>query len=112
VCLNLDLARHPDTEHLSRAATKRNPPAREAEGRARAWLSLARVIEANKPDEAIEAYRQAATLEPKDPEPHLAAGALLEKQNHFADAEQAYKQVTTVDPSSGDALAALANLYM
>src|SRR5216110_1830262 len=112
--LGLMLAKtgQPDAEQFLRAATKLKPTAHEAEGRARAWLSLARVIEANKPDEAIEAYRQAATLEPRDPEPHLATGALLEKQNHFADAEQAYKQVTTVDPSSGDALAALANVYM
>src|SRR5437899_399337 len=112
--LGLMLARagQPDAEQFLRAATKLKPTAHEAEGRARAWLSLARVIEANKPDEAIEAYRQAATLEPRDPEPHLAAGALLEKQNHFADAEQEYKQAATIDPSSGDALAALANVYM
>src|SRR5438046_4050882 len=108
--LGLMLARagQPDAEQFLRAATKLKPTAHEAEGRARAWLSLARVIEANKPDEAIEAYRQAATLERSDPEPHLAAGALLEKQNHFADAEQAYKQVNTVDPSTGHGLAALA----
>src|SRR5438034_11317216 len=112
--LGLMLARagQPGAEQFLRAATKLKPTAHEAEGRARAWLSLARVIEANKPDEAIEAYRQAATLEPRDPEPHLAAGALLEKQNHFADAEQEYKQAATIDPSSGDALAALANVYM
>ena len=112
--LGLMLARagQPDAEQFLRAATKLKPTAHEAEGRARAWLSLARAVEANKPDEAIEAYRQAAALEPKDPEPHLAAGALLEKQNHFADAEQEYKQAATIDPSSGDALAALANVYM
>ena len=112
--LGLMLARagQPDAEQFLRAATKLKPTAHEAEGRARARLSLARVIEANKPDEAIEAYRQAATLEPRDPEPHLAAGALLEKQNHFADAEQEYKQAATINPSSGDALAALANVYM
>src|SRR5437868_9541418 len=114
--LNLGLmlakAGQPDAAQYLRAATRLKPTAHEAEGRARAWLSLARVIEANKPGEAIEAYRQAATLEPRDPEPHLAAGALLEKQNHFADAEQEYKQAATIDPSSGDALAALANVYM
>jgi tetratricopeptide (TPR) repeat protein len=112
--LGLMLARagQPDAEQFLRAATKLKPTSHEAEGRARAWLSIAHVIEANKPDEAIEAYRQAAALEPRDPEPHLGAGALLEKQNHFADAEQEYKQAVTIDPSSGDALAALANLYM
>src|SRR5438874_9681056 len=86
--LNLGLALadagQPDAEQFLRAATKLKPTAHEAEGRARAWLSLARVIEANKPDEAIEAYRQAATLEPRDPEPHLAAGAWLQQQDHSA----------------------------
>jgi tetratricopeptide (TPR) repeat protein len=112
--LGLMLARagQPDAEQFLRAATKLKPTAHEAEGRARAWSSLAHVIEGARPDEAIEAYRQAAALQPKDPEPHLAAGTLLEKQNHFADAEQEYKQAATIDPSSGDALAALANLYM
>src|SRR5246127_3692686 len=112
--LGLMLARadQPDAEQFLHAATKLKPTAHEAEGRARAWSSLAHVIEGARPDEAIEAYRQAAALQPKDPEPHLAAGTLLEKQNHFADAEQEYKQAATIDPSSGDALAALANLYM
>jgi tetratricopeptide (TPR) repeat protein len=112
--LGLMLARagQPDAEQFLRAATKLKPTAHEAEGRARAWVSLAHVIEANKPDEAVEAYRHAATLEPKDPEPHLAAGALLEKQNHFADAEQEYKKVMEIDASSSDALTGLANIYM
>ncbi len=47
----------------------------------------------------------------KDPEPHLAAGQLLEKQNKFSDAEQEYKQALALD-SSSDAIIALANLYM
>jgi Tfp pilus assembly protein PilF len=112
--LGLMLARagQPDAEQFLRAATKLKPTANEAEGRARAWVSLAHVIEATKPDEAIEAYRQAAALQPKDPEPHLAAGALLEKENHFADAEEEFKKARMIDPSSNDALAALANLYM
>src|SRR5438309_5525488 len=77
--LGLMLARagQPDAAQYLRAATKLKPTAHEAEGSARAWLSLARVIEANKPDEASESYRPAATLEPRDPEPHLVAGALL-----------------------------------
>jgi len=112
--LGLMLARagQPDAEQFLRAATKLKPTASETEGRARAWVSLAQVIETTKPDEAIDAYRQAAALQPKDPEPHLAAGALLEKQNHFADAEEEFKKARMIDPSSSDALAALANLYM
>src|SRR5215469_5469301 len=112
--LGLMLARagQPDAEQFLLAATKLKPTANETEGRARAWVSLAHVIEATKPEEAVEAYRQAAALQPKDPEPHLAVGTLLEKENHFADAEQEYKQALEIDPSSGDALTGLANIYM
>src|SRR5580692_1338067 len=61
-----------DAEQFLRAATGLNPTANVDEGHARAWLSLAHVLENTKPDEAIEAYRQAAGLNAKDPEPHLA----------------------------------------
>ena len=102
----------PDAEQFLRTATKLKPNAHVEEGQARAWLSLAKVLEKSKPDEAIEAYRQASALQPKDPEPHLSAGLLLEKQDRVVDAEQEYKQVLALDPSSADALAGLANIYM
>ena len=109
--ISLAKAGQPDAERFLRAATTLKPTAKVDEGRARAWLSLADVLEASKPDEAIEAYRRAAALAPKDPEPHLAAGALLEKANRFADAEQEYKQVLAIDPASSEALTGLANIY-
>lgn len=112
--LGLMLAKtgQPDAEQFLRAATKLKPSAHIEEGQARAWLSLAKVLEKAKPDEAIEAYHQASTLQPKDPEPHLSAGELLEKQERVSDAEQEYKQVLALDPTSADALAGLANIYM
>jgi len=112
--LGLMLAKtgQPDAEQFLRAATMLRPTASVDEGRARAWLSLAHVLETSKPDEAIEAYKQAAALEPQSPEPHLSAGVLLEKENHFADAEQQYKQALALDPGSSDALTGLANIYM
>jgi tetratricopeptide (TPR) repeat protein len=111
--LGLQLAKtgQPDASQFLLAATQLKPTSHVAEGKARAWLSLAHVLEATKPDEAIAAYREAATLQPKDPEPHVAAGALLEKQNKFAEAENEYKQAVMLDPSS-DAVIGLANLYM
>jgi len=102
----------PDAEQFLRAATTLKPTANVDEGHARAWLSLAHVLENSKPDEAVEAYKQAAALEPKDPEPHLAAGALLEKQDRFADAAEEFQQVLVIDPASADALTGLANIYM
>jgi tetratricopeptide (TPR) repeat protein len=112
--LGLTLAKtgQPDAEQFLRAATKLNPTSHIDEGRARAWLSLAHVLEAGKPDEAVEAYRQAGALQPKNPEAHLSAGPVLEKLNRFADAEQEYKQALTIEPESTDALTGLANIYM
>jgi tetratricopeptide (TPR) repeat protein len=114
--LNLGLmlakTKQPDAEKFLRAATGLKPQSRGDEARARAWLGLARTLEESQPQEALEAYRQAAALQPKDPEPRLSAGKLLENANKFADAEEQYKQALTLDPSSQDALIGLANVYM
>jgi tetratricopeptide (TPR) repeat protein len=111
--LGLQLAKtgQADAEQYLRAATLLKPTSRVAEGQERAWLSLGHVLEAGRPDEAIAAYREAATSQPKDAEPHLAAGQLLEKQKKFPEAESELKQALTLDPSS-DAVIGLANIYM
>ena len=109
--LQLAKAGHPDAEQYLLAATQLKPTSHVAEGHARAWLSLAHVVAATKPEEAIADYRQAAALQPKDQEPHLAAGLLLEKEGKFADAESEYKQALALGPST-DALTGLANFYM
>ena len=114
--LNLGLmlakSKQPGAEQYLRAATRLKPHSHADEGQARAWLGLAQLLEATNPDGALEAYHQAAALRPKDPEPRLAAGKLLESENKFADAEEQYKQALTLDPSSEDALVGLANVYM
>jgi tetratricopeptide (TPR) repeat protein len=110
--LRLAKAGKPEAEGFLFAATQLKPTSHPAEGLARAWLSLGHVIEATKPEEAIAAYQKAAALRPKDPEPHLAAGLLLEKQNKFSDAEREYKQALESDPSASDAITGLANIYM
>jgi len=110
--LQLAKAKQPDAEQFLRAATQLKPTSQAAEGKARAWLSLAHILEASKPEEALAAYHQAAVLQPKDPEPHLAAGLMLEKQNKFVDAEQEYKAALELDPASADAATGLANIYM
>ncbi len=110
--LTLVKSGQPDAEQFLRAATKLKPTSHAQEGQARAWLSLGHVLEATNPNAALEAYTQAAHLDPKDPEPHLSAGPLLEAQNRYADAEQEYRQVFALDPSSVDALTGMANIYM
>ena len=102
----------PEAEKFLEAATTLTPTAQVDEGHARAWLSLGHILENVKPDAAIAAYKQAAALEPANPEAHLSAGLLLEKENRFADAEQEYKQALEIDSASADALAGLAIIYM
>jgi tetratricopeptide (TPR) repeat protein len=112
--LGLMLAKtgQPDAEPFLRAATTLTPTGNREQGQARAWLSLGHILDSSNPEEATQAYLRAAALTPKDPEPHLSAGLLLEKQNRFADAEQQYRQVLTIDPQSSDALTGLANIYL
>jgi len=105
-------AGQPDAEQFLRAATHLTPTANIDEGHARAWLSLGQVLATTKPDEALQAYQQAATLKPKDPEPHLSAASMLEGQDRFADAAQEYKLALAADPASTEALTGLANIYL
>jgi len=112
--LGLQLAKtgQPDAEQYLRAATLLKPTSHADEGQYRAWLSLAQAIEKSKPEEALAAYAHAAGLRPKQAEPHLSAGLLLEGENKFADAEQEYRQALAADPQSTDAVIGLANIYM
>jgi Flp pilus assembly protein TadD len=112
--LGLMLARSnsPEAEPFLRAAAKLKPTAHIEEGQARAWLSLAHLLENTKPDEALDAYQKAAALTPKDPEPHLSAGLLRERRKDFSGAETEYKQVLILDPRSNEAVIGLTNLYM
>ena len=112
--LGLMLARsnNPEAEVFLRAATTLKPTDHVEEGQARAWLALARLLEDKKPDEALQDYRKAAELTPKDPEPHLSAGLLDERQKQYSDAEAEYKQVLALDPRSTEAAIGLTNIFM
>jgi tetratricopeptide (TPR) repeat protein len=117
--LGLMLARtnNPDADQFLRAATTLQPTSNLEEGQARAWLALAHLLEDKKPAEALQAYRKASELTPQDPEPHLSAGLLHERQKEFSDAEAEYKQVLVLDPKSNDpqiveAAIGLTNIYM
>jgi Tfp pilus assembly protein PilF len=102
----------PEAERYLRAATGLKPTDHVEEGQARAWLALAHLLENTKPEDALAAYRKASELTPKDPEPHLSAGLLQERQKEFSVAEAEYKQVLAVDPHSTEAAIGLTNLYM
>jgi len=102
----------PEAERYLRAATTLKPTAQPEEGQARAWLALAHLLESTKPEDALAAYRKASELTPKDPEPHLSAGLLHERQKEFSDAEAEYKQVLALDSNSTEAAMGLTNIYM
>jgi Tfp pilus assembly protein PilF len=114
--LNLGLmlvrANNPEAEPFLRAATGLKPTDHTEEGQARAWLALAHLLENKKPEDALLAYGKASELTPKDPEPHLSAGLLHERQKELSAAEAEYKQVLTLDPKSTEAAIGLTNLYM
>jgi tetratricopeptide (TPR) repeat protein len=114
--LNLGLALaatgQAEGEQFLRAATKLKPASGSVESSKRAWLALGNLLAPTKPEDAAAAFEEAARLDAKDPEPHLLAGTLLEKQQHPAEAEKEYQQALAIAPESADALAALTNLYM
>jgi Flp pilus assembly protein TadD len=108
---------NPEAEQFLRAATTLKPTDHIEEGQARAWLALGHLLENKKPEDALQAYRKASELTPKDPEPHLSAGLLHERQKEFSDAEAEYKQAMTLDPhstgpESTEAAIGLTNIYM
>ena len=94
-----------------KAATQLKPTANPDEGLARAWLSLGMVQQDTDPQAALDAFAKAASLTPFDPEPHLSAGILLEKQNKLDEAAREYQIAATVDQNSTEPLAGLANVY-
>jgi len=105
----------PDAETYLRAATTLRPTRNADEGHKRAWLALGHALEAQnvpaKTTQAVEAYRAAAQLAPRDPEPRIAAGIALERSRQWLPAEAEYKQALELDPANSEALAGLVNVY-
>jgi tetratricopeptide (TPR) repeat protein len=111
--LGLLLAKQGDNAEAAKylgAATQLKPTAHPEEGLTRAWESLGRVEEASNPKASLEAYTKAAEISPKDPAPHLAAGAVLAKQKNLDAAAHEYQIASQLDPKSAEAVTALANI--
>ncbi len=94
-----------------KAATQLTPTAHVEEGQARAWQSLGIVLEDSDPQQALDAFAQAAKLEPNNPEPHMSAGELLEKQNQLDAAAKEYEAAMALDPKSVEPVVALSVVY-
>jgi Tfp pilus assembly protein PilF len=114
--LNLGLilaqSHQPDAARYLRAATTLKPTANVDEGHARAWLSLAHVLESSNPHDALEAYHQAAALQPTDPEPNLSAARLLEGSGDYAGAAKECEQAVKRDRSSQEGLTCAAEMQL
>jgi tetratricopeptide (TPR) repeat protein len=105
-----------DAEQFLSAATTLKPASGSTQSSKRAWMALGNLLAASKPDDAAAAFQQAARLDAKDPEPHLLAASLLEKQHRLTEAEKEYQRALELTPADGpqsaDALTALTNFYM
>ena len=77
---------------------------------AKAWLLLAQVQEDTDAKSALAAYEKTIDLSPSDPEPHLAAGRLLEHTGDLTGAEQHYLKSAELGNSA--ATGQLVNLYI
>lgn len=112
--LGLQLAKteQPDAVLFLRAATHLKPTSNVPEGLYRAWLALGHAVEKANPEDALNAYRLASSAQPREAEPHLCIGEVLEREDQFAEAEGEYKQALALDSRSSDALTGLANIYM
>ncbi len=93
------------------AATQLTPTAHVDEGQARAWQSLGIVLQDRDPQQALDAFAEASRLEPRNPEPHLSAGQLLEKQNQLDGAAKEYEAAAALDPKSIEPVVALSVVY-
>jgi Flp pilus assembly protein TadD len=95
-----------------KTATQLKPTNHPDTGLTRAWQALGRVEESANPQQALAAYAEAAKLSPKDPQPHLAAAALLRKQNDLDAAGREYETAAELDPTSNDALSGLVDVCL
>jgi Flp pilus assembly protein TadD len=94
-----------------KTATQLKPTAHVEEGQARAWQSLGIVLQNSDPQQALDAFAKAAQLEPNNPEPHMSAGQLLEKQNQLEAAAKEYETAAILDPKSVEPSVALSVIY-
>jgi tetratricopeptide (TPR) repeat protein len=99
-------------EQYLKAAVKLKPVSDPERGQARAWIALGRILQPKDAAAALSAYQAASLLTPRDPAPHLASAMLLESGGKYPEAEKEFALAAQLDPSSDEAAAGLANIYM
>src|SRR5437016_6141824 len=113
--LNLGLAlakagNVPEAASALRSAVQLKPTSGGQQALAKAWLSLAQVLEDSNPKEAFNAYAKVAELNPAKPEPVLAQGKLMERTGDLSGAEQQYLKAAGMGNTA--APERLINLYL
>lgn len=98
--------------YLKPATQLKPTTAHPDEALARAWQALGSVEEITGSQQAAAAYAEAAKLDPKNPEPHLAAAVLLKKQGKLDAAAREFSNASDLDPKSQPALSGLADIYI
>ncbi len=113
--LGLLLAKQGDNAGAAKylkAATQLKPSDKPEQSLSRAWQALGRVEESSDPQLALVAYGEAAKATPQDPEPHIAAGQLLARQNNLDAASREYQAAMGLDPTSTPAMSGLVNVFI
>jgi Flp pilus assembly protein TadD len=100
-----------EAETYVRAATQLKPADKPEEGWARAWGVLGDALRERSPAEALSAYAEASKFAPKDPRPHLAAGAVQQRQGNLSAAEAEFRKALELDPNLAWALDSLVRIY-
>ena len=102
----------PEASKYLEAATHLKPTgAHPNESMARCWRALAEVEEREGAASA-DAWGHAVELAPANADGHVGYGTALEKAGKSADAERELRKAGEIDPTSQDAMTALANFYM
>ncbi|HEV2990685.1 MAG TPA: tetratricopeptide repeat protein [Candidatus Angelobacter sp.] len=104
--LNLGLALAQSSDLAQAANVLRNavqfkPNSGGEQALSKAWFALGQVLEESDKKAALNAYQKSAELDPKDTEPIVAAGRMLEQSNNLADAEQQYLHAANMGDTAG-----------
>ena len=76
------------------------------------WMAQGdRLRERDKDESALDAYAEAAELEPDRPEPYTGRGLALLDMGSPQQAEAEFKQALKISPNSGEAIMGLAETY-
>lgn len=106
-------SKDPSAETYLRAATQLTPTMGNREDAwYRAWMTLGRLLDTSKPNNAIDAFQHAAALNPKDASPHLYAAQIAEKTGDMATAEKEYTVAQQINPNDSQASAGIANVLI